>query len=122
MTGWTSIDFGPVSSGESGIAATGTTLATAYQLRRKVTIFSSVVAGGIAALPSAYASGTHLIVKNRDPSQSLLVVPALGDQIEAYGVNSGAGTFGGVKVAPGGDAEFVSFDPPMALSPRTWWL
>ena len=115
MTGWKNIDFGANVPGEASVVATGTNQATAYQIIRKHTVFGTVANGTAGVLPSAYSSGTEITIFNRG-ANVLLIFPGTGDQIEAYGVNQA------VAVAPGGDATFVSFDPPLTTPPRTWWL
>lgn len=109
------IDFGDRVPGASGLASTGTGQSDAYQLTQKVSVFSAVASGTGAVLPSSYASGTGLRVLNRG-ANNLLIYPAPGDQIEAYGVDQP------VEVIPGGASEFISFDAPLWPSPRTWWL
>lgn len=112
---WIPQDFGERVSGISGVTATGSTQADAYQIGRKVTVFTTVGAGTAAVLPSSYASGTEIRVLNRG-ANGLRLYPAKGDQIETYGVDAY------VTVAPGGDANLCSFDQPASPSPRTWWL
>lgn len=108
-------NFGLPHSGQSGIVSTGTGLATAYVLVEEVTIFSSVPSGTGAVLPSSYAPGVMLTVGSRDATNSLLLYPALGDQIENTGVNVA------ISVPPGANVTLISFDPPLSKSPRTWW-
>lgn len=115
MGGLLSIDFGTNIPGESGIAATGTTILTAYLLHKKVTVFTSVTPGAIALLPGSYASGTELKVLNRS-GNDLLISPGANNQIEGYGIGVA------VAVAGPGNANFTSFDPPASAAPRTWWL
>lgn len=109
------IDFGVNVPGESGISLTGTTLATAYLLHKQVTVIANAVLGAIALLPSSYAAGTSVQVKNRS-NQTITISPGSTNQIE----NDGIGV--GVEIAPGNDLDFVSFDPPASPAPRTWWL
>jgi hypothetical protein len=115
VSGTLSIDFGVNVPGESGVNLTGTTLATAYLLHKKVTVIQNAVSGAIALLPSSYASGTALQIKNRS-NQTVIISPGLTNQIE----NDGVGI--PVEIDDGDDLEFVSFDPPASPSPRTWWL
>jgi hypothetical protein len=115
MSGTFSKDFGVNVPGESGVSLTGSTIGTAYLIKKKVTVVTSSVTGGLLLLPSSYASGTHLLVKNRS-STTISVSPGSTNQIENYGLGRA------LDVASGGDAEFTSFDPPAAPAPRTWWL
>lgn len=107
------IDLGVALPGESAISVTGTTIATAYPLRRQETVFSTVASGAIALLPSLYPSGTRLRVLNRG-ANSLAISPG-SNRIEA----NGTGTT--VAILPLEDTTFISFDPPSANTPRTWW-
>lgn len=108
-------DFGVPNSGLSGQVALGSSLATAYVLKKEVTVFSSVPSGTGAVLPSSYAPGVLLTVCNRDATNALLLYPGLGDQIEATGVNVPA------SIPVGANVTLISFDPPLSRSPRTWW-
>lgn len=112
---WSPFDFGELVPGESGVAAQGTTRATAYLLRFKVTVFSTVDSGAIAALPTSYATGTELKILNRG-ANVLMLDPGPTNRVETYPIGTMVG------VAPGGEANICSFDPPAAPSPRTWWL
>lgn len=115
MNAFANIDFGVLVPGESGITATGGNQATAYQLRKQVTVFSTVPFGSGCVLPSAYAAGTPPIIMNRG-ANSLFVYPAQGDQIESLGTNFP------YTCNAGDDVEFISFDPPLSRAPRQWWL
>lgn len=108
-------DYGPPSSGLSGQVGLGTNQATAYLVTKRNTIFASVPSGTGAVLPSSYAPGVSITIGNRDASNSLMLYPGPGDQIEANGVDVG------VPIAIGANFTFVSFDPPLSAKPRTWW-
>ena len=112
---WTPVDFGEETPGHAGLSAMGTTTATAFQITRKISVFNTVAAGAISALPVSYAANTELRVLNRG-TNTLSVWPGAANQIENYGTGVVLG------VAPGGNANFTSFDPPAKNSPRTWWL
>lgn len=109
------IDFGARVPGVPGLMATGTDQTTAYLLTRKASVFLVVPAGAGAALPASYAAGTELYVFNRGQN-ALLLYPASEDQIESNGVGVP------ITIAVGGSVVIVSFDPPAAPSPRTWWI
>lgn len=109
------VDFGVPNAGQSGVTATGSTLATAYVLTKSVTVFSAVPVGTGAALPSSYASGVSLTICNRDPANDLLVYPAGGDKIEAGSASAP------ITVPAGGNVTLISFAPPVSVPPRTWY-
>jgi len=115
MSGKVPIDFGENVPGDYGAAATGTTDATAYQLNKKVTIFTTVVVNGRALLPQSYASGASLKVRNLS-ANTLTLSPGTANQIEGYGIGVSVG------LAPNGNLEITSFDPPASSPPRTWVL
>lgn len=108
-------DFGVPNSGLSGQTATGANQSTAYVLTKEVTVFSSVPSGSGAVLPASYATGVQLTVCNRDATNALLLYPALGDQIEATGINVPS------SIPIGANVTLISFDPTLSRSPRTWW-
>jgi hypothetical protein len=114
MSGTLSVDFGVNVPGEVVSVVIGTTDATAYLLRKKITVFAagSVPTNGRCIAPSSYASGAALTVCNR--SANALTLSVGSNDIESYGSI--------VAVAPGGNATITSFDPPAAPAPRTWWL
>lgn len=112
MTAFVPADYGELVPGRAGLSATGTTIDTATPLLSKVNVFTTVVSGGMALLPSSYASGTEIKVLNR--TANALKVATNRDQIESYGTV--------VSVAPGGNAILCNFDPPLAPAPKTWWL
>lgn len=116
MNAFTNIDFGELVPGLSSLTAEGTTQANAYILTKKVNVFSSVPSGSGAVLPSSYSPGAQIWVLNRDPANTLLLYPPLGDRIEANAVNTP------LSVVAAADFVVVSFDPPLSKSPRTWYL
>ena len=60
------MDFGPLMPIEVNISATGTTAATAYLLRRAITVFGTVAPNAIALLPAPPSgNGVRLTVVNR---------------------------------------------------------
>lgn len=109
------IDFGLPNAGLSGQTALGSNQATAYVLTKKVTVFSSVPTATGANLPSSYAPGVSLTLCNRDNANAMFLYPGVGDQIEANGINTP------VTIPAGSNFTFVSFDPVLSVSPRTWW-
>jgi len=108
------VDYGDNVPGEAGAAALGTTYATGYLLHKKVTVFQTVTPGGIASLPSSYASGTSLTSMNR--GLNVLLISPGPNQIE----NNPPGT--PVALSIGNNVNLISFDPPAQPPPRTWWL
>ena len=109
------VDFGETVPGVGGLDATGSSISQPILLVRKVSVFTTVPAGAAVELPSSYAAGTELRVLNRG-ANVLLVTPGSG-QVENYGTSLP------VSVAPGGNANFCSFDPPATPTrSRTWWL
>jgi len=108
------VDYGDNVPGEAGAAALGTTYATGYLLHKKVTVFQTVTPGGIASLPSSYASGTSLTIMNRGLN-AMLISPG-PNQIE----NNPATT--PVALLIGTNVNLTSFDPPAQTPPRIWWL
>lgn len=113
---WASADFGERVAGVGQLTASGTSQADAFQLTRQESVFEIVPPGSGCLLPSSYASGTQLTIYNRDSANTLVVYPALGDQIEDFSINSG------VSVAPGNDLVVTSFNQPASPKPRMWWI
>lgn len=104
------VDYGPAIQGASGLSVTATTIAAAAVLQRHVSVFTSVVAGGIVLLP--HVTNCQLIVMNRGANALTVATPQ--DLIETYGTS--------VQVAAGGDATFWQFTPPAQPPPWVWWL
>lgn len=115
FTTWKPYDFGQPVSGSAGLIATGSTQATAQPVYQKVNVFQNVTVGTGCLLPFSYSPGAQIHILNRG-ANTLTVYPALGDQIENYGVNAG------IQINPGATFVVVSFDSPVAHQPHTWWL
>lgn len=114
MTDQLGADYGANIPGESGVTATGTTQATAYTLRRQVTVFSTVASGTGCMLPSPFNYGAGVTVMNRG-ANALLVYPPPGDRLEVASVNAP------FSLAIGSDVTYYSFTPSLAAPPRQWW-
>jgi hypothetical protein len=112
---WRPSDYGAQVHGEAHLSAVGLTNTAANLITRKISVFTTVAAGAIVALPVSFASGTELRILNRG-TNTLTVWPGAANQIESYGVGVSIG------IAPGGTAYFTSFDAPAINNPRTWWL
>lgn len=105
-------DFGPAAQGVVGMSAIGTTTMTATQIYAQYSVFTLVVAGGIAQLPSV--SQVELTVLSRG-SNDLTIVPDKGGQIDSFGVDAS------VSIPVGGNATFVCVDAPTPFAvPRQW--
>ena len=115
MNAFSPIDFGVLVPGVPGLVSTGTSQVDAWDLTHKINVFSSVPLGTGAVLPSSFSTGSEISVMNRDGANSLLVYPSKGDQIENNAIDAP------VAIVPGQNASFVSFDAPLARSPRTWY-
>ena len=117
MNAFVTIDFGELVPGVAGLNAAGSGQTTATDLTRKVNVFTTITTASVsgAVLPSSYATGSEVMVMNRTGS-TMIVWPASGDKIETFGVNAS------MTVSNGWNISFVSFDPPLARSPRTWYV
>ena len=115
MTAWMPYDFGLPLAGRSGLVALGSVQADAQPVTIKVNVFQNIATGTGCVLPSSYSPGAEIHILNRG-ANALMIYPALGDQIENFGINTG------VSVGPGATFVVVSFDAPLARQPRTWLL
>ncbi len=107
-------DFGALTPGDQHMSATGTTPATATQIYRKYSIFTTVSTGAYAQLPRSNSAFVELVVMPRG-GNDLLVIPDAGGQIESYGTDVA------VTVLDGQNATFVCLDPPISQG-RQWWI
>ena len=93
----------PIPAVASGLIATGTTPQTAVSLGALTNVFSTVLPGAYAILPTFIVNGTIKVIN--EGANQLLLLPPLGAQIGSAGANAP------VAVASGGWASFSTSAP-----------
>lgn len=99
----TEINWMPIILVASGLIAALPTQADAVALGGFTNVFSTVLAGAGAILPTFITNGTFKVVNNG--ANTLLVYPPFGAQIGTYGPNVPIGVF------PGGASSFSTSAP-----------
>jgi hypothetical protein len=107
VTAFSALNLGQPIFGFVGATASGTTQATATLITAQITVFTSVVSGGAAVLPSQNASMTNIVVFNAS-SNPLLVYPPVGGNIYPNATNSP------VTISAGLSSAFSCFDPAIS--------
>lgn len=105
-------NFGPPIFGLAGFTSAGINQATAQPISIQESVFTAVPTGTGCRLPSP---ASFAITIYNQGANTLLVYPAVGDQIGTNGINAS------VSIAAGSCAVFSSFDGPLTQAPRTWY-
>lgn len=103
--------YGPSVYAQTGITATGSNQATAYQLTAQLNTFSTVAASTAAILPVANAQ----ITVTNNGTAGLALYPASGDQIDNNATNVAI-----TVPANGGTWTGACTAPPTQSPPRVW--